>query len=91
MASRQDYSVGSTVRVGFMTLVVKASLPRGEYILANGAGTQLYHQVPYNGAASITPAEAAALLAARDAEAVSAKVKASRVDARAAAINALFA
>jgi hypothetical protein len=53
--TQQDWSVGSTVKVGFLTLTVKAAiatpgdLKPDAYILVNKAGTQLYKFVPHNG------------------------------------------
>ncbi len=53
--SKQDWSVGATVKVGFLTLIVKAAVAtQGDfapdaYILVNKAGTQLYKFAPYNG------------------------------------------
>lgn len=62
--SKQDWNVGSTVKVGFLTLVVKAQLANSEHVLANVAGTKLYHQTPYNGVQAVSLLEARELLAA---------------------------
>lgn len=60
--SKQSWQVGSTVRVGFLSLVVIASLaPTGDglpgaLILTNGS--QLYAFVPHNGLSKISDIEA---------------------------------
>jgi hypothetical protein len=60
--SKQDWTVGQTVRVGFMSLGVVAALEAagdgnpGAYILTNG--TQLYSFVPHNGVSKITDEQA---------------------------------
>lgn len=60
--SKQSWQVGSTVRVGFLSLVVIASLaPTGDglpgaHILTNGS--QLYAFVPHNGLTKISDIEA---------------------------------
>jgi hypothetical protein len=67
--TRQDWSVGSTVKVGFLSLIVKAAIATpgdyapDAYILANKAGTQLYKFVPHNGIEKISPLEARELIA----------------------------
>jgi hypothetical protein len=63
--SKQDWTVGQTVRVGFLSLVVVAGLEAtgdgnpGAYILTNG--TQLYSFTPYCGLAKIDDEEAVAM------------------------------
>jgi hypothetical protein len=64
--STQNWTVGSTVKVGFLTLVVKAaiatpgdSLP-DVYFLSNVTGTKLYEFVPHHGLQAITIEEAEA-------------------------------
>jgi len=74
--TRQDWAVGSTVKVGFMTLVVKARLTNSEHLLANAAGDKLYHQTPYSGVLSVSVLEARELLAAASWDA---KVQAERL------------
>jgi hypothetical protein len=94
--TKQNWTPGQTVKIGFMTLVVKAavatpgdSLPDA-YILTNAAGTQLYKFVPHNGV-EISVDEARELMAsaerhaARIAAQIIARVSASRE------IDALFA
>ncbi len=100
-ATRQAWTVGQPVRVGFMHLVVKAQLAAtgdglpGAYILANAAGTQLYRSIPFNGVAKISAIEAQALVAEHEEAAARATFRAlskASADARnAAAINAMFA
>ena len=53
--SKQDWSTGATVKVGFLTLIVKQiELTPGDYkpdayILTNTAGDKTYRFVPHNG------------------------------------------
>jgi hypothetical protein len=53
--TKQDWNIGSTVKVGFLTLIVKeVELTPGDYkpdayILSNVAGSQMYRFVPHNG------------------------------------------
>lgn len=67
--SKQDWSVGATVKVGFLTLIVKAAIATpgdyapDAYILANAKGTQLYKFVPHNGLEKISLLEARELIA----------------------------
>ena len=67
--SKQNWQVGATVKVGFLSLVVKAAIATlgdylpDAYILANQAGTQLYKFVPHNGLEKIDVAEAKEMLA----------------------------
>ena len=67
--SKQNWQVGATVKVGFLSLVVKAAIATpgdylpDAYILANQAGTQLYKFVPHNGLEKINVAEAKEMLA----------------------------
>ena len=52
--SRQNWSVGASVKVGFLTLMVVAAIPTpgdwlpDAYALTNGKGTS-YRFVPHNG------------------------------------------
>jgi hypothetical protein len=99
--SKQNWTVGSTVKVGFLTLVVKAAIATpGDglpdvYFLANVAGTKLYEFTPHVGLRSVTVEEAAERVATfrfeleriADTE-VSRAVKASQASAR---FNELFA
>lgn len=53
--SKQDWTVGATVRVGFLSLVVIALVATpgdfkpDAYVLSNAAGTKFYRFVPHNG------------------------------------------
>ena len=95
--SKQDFSIGSTVKVGFMTLVVKAKIPTpgdfkpDAYIMANAAGTQLYKFVPHNGCEKISVADASELMAdaQRYAGAIAAQAIAKAASSR--EIDTLFA
>jgi len=95
--AKQDFSIGSTVKVGFMSLVVKAKIPTpgdykpDAYILSNASDTQLYKFVPHNGCEKISINDAREMLqaaeqyAAREAAKATAKAQAAR------AVGALFA
>lgn len=67
--STQNWATGQTVKVGFLSLVVKAAVPTpgdmlpDAYILANAASTQLYKFVPYTGIEKISVDDARALMA----------------------------
>lgn len=58
--SKQNWTVGQTVNVGFMSLVVRAMIVTpGDglpdvYFLSNVAGTKLYEFVPHHGLQSVT-------------------------------------
>ncbi len=95
--TKQNWAVGSTVRVGFLTLVVKAAIATpgdflpDAYILTNAAGDKLYKFVPHNGLESVTVAQVRSLI-------IEAQDHAARVAAKAIAkasctreIDALFA
>lgn len=94
--SKQNWTVGQTVKVGFLSLIVRAAIATpgdsypDAYILVNHAGDKLYRFVPHNGVERITPNEARELLAS--AESVAARI-AEQATARAqaaAAINSVF-
>ena len=95
--TKQNWQVGATVKVGFLTLIVKAAVATpgdfqpDAYILANQAGTQLYKFVPHNGVQKIDVSEARELLA--EAERHAARVAAATIRKAAATneIDALFA
>lgn len=67
--SKQSWEVGSTVKVGFLSLTVKAAIATpgdfapDAYILVNAKGTQLYKFVPHNGVEKIDAIEARELIA----------------------------
>lgn len=67
--SKQNWTVGQTAKVGFMSLVVKAAIATpgdsapDAYFLSNLAGTKFYQFVPHHGLESITVDEAAARVA----------------------------
>jgi len=64
--TKQNWTVGQTVKVGFMSLVVRAAIATpGDglpdvYFLTNIAGTKLYEFVPHQGLQSVTVEEAEA-------------------------------
>lgn len=95
--STQVWVVGAAVKVGFLSLVVKAAVATpgdylpDAYILANQAGTQLYKFVPHNGLEKITADDASFLLdeAKRHAERIAAQAIAKASASR--EIDALFA
>lgn len=82
--TKQRWEVGQTVKVGFLSLVVKAAIATpgdfrpDAYLLANQAGTQLYKFVPHFGLEKISLIEARELLA-------DSKVRSERVAAEAIA------
>jgi hypothetical protein len=92
--SKQDWSVGATVKVGFLTLEVKAAVPTpgdyapDAYILVNKAQTQLYSFVPHNGITKISVSEAQEMIS--EAQAYAARV-AAQVIAKAANTRAISA
>lgn len=96
-SSKQKWQVGATVKVGFMSLVVKAAIATpgdylpDAYILVNHAGKQLYKFVPHNGLEKIDVAEAKEMM--EQAERHAAKVAAKAIEKAAAGreIDALFA
>ena len=95
--TRQDWTPGKTVKVGFLALVVKAAIATpgdflpDAYILANQAGTQLYKFVPHNGLEKITAGEARSLMA--DAQRHAARLATAAIEkaAQAREIDAIFA
>lgn len=96
----QTWTVGATVKVGFLQLVVKAHLlAAGDglpaaYILANAIGTKLYRFVPHNGLDAISVGEAQRLVAESQAragrDAANAVDKAAADAAASIAIDKLF-
>ena len=95
--SKQNWQVGATVKVGFLSLVVKAAIATpcdylpDAYIMANQAGTQLYKFVPHNGLEKIDVAEAKAMLEQAERHAANAAKKAIEKAAVGREIDALFA
>lgn len=95
--TNQAWAPGQTVKVGFLSLIVKAAVATpgdylpDAYILANQAGTQLYKFVPHNGLAKITADEASELMNVADRHA--AKIAAATIAKAAASreIDAIFA
>ena len=67
--TKQNWTTGQTVKVGFMSLVVVQAIPTpgdyapDAYILSNAARTQLYKFVPHNGVEKLSLAEANELIA----------------------------
>lgn len=67
--TRQNWTTGQTVKVGFLSLVVVQCIPTpgdyapDAYLLVNQAQTQLYKFVPHNGVEKITREEANELIA----------------------------
>ena len=99
--TKQRWQPGQQVRVGFLTLTVRAAVATpgdgrpDAYLLSNAAGTQLYRFVPHHGVEKIDLEEARAMLekakagAARQAAAVLAKAQAEACAS--AAVDALLA
>ncbi len=98
--TRQAWTAGQTVKVGFLTLVVKAAIATpgdflpDAYVLTNLAGTKLYKFIPHNGLQSIGVNEAQALISAHEEAAYRATqravAKAANDAKAAAAISSLF-
>ncbi len=95
--TKQAWTVGATVKVGFLQLVVKAAIATpgdylpDAYILANQAGTQLYKFVPHNGLEKISIDEARELLSAAQRNAEKVAAEAIRKASASKEIEALFA
>lgn len=95
--SKQVWTVGSAVKVGFLSLIVVAAIATpgdfapDAYLLRNVAGTQLYRFVPHCGVEKITVAEGRAMIAG--AEALAARIAASALKRASAstAVELLFA
>lgn len=68
--STQQWQPGQQVRVGFLTLTVRATIATpgdgmpDAYLLSNAAGTQLYRFVPHHGVEKVDADEARAIVAA---------------------------
>src|ERR1700731_3537790 len=99
--SKQNWTVGSTVKVGFLTLIVKAAIitpgdhAPDAYFLSNLAGTKFYQFVPHHGLESITVEEAAERVARFRARleviAAAETTRAIKVAQTAARFNEIFA
>lgn len=67
--TKQNWKAGSTVKVGFLSLIVIAAIPTpgdyapDAYVLTNEESTRLYKFVPHNGIERITVDEANELIA----------------------------
>ena len=94
--SRQNWTVNQTVKVGFMTLVVKAAVATpgdglpDAYILTNRDGTKLYKFVPHNGLTAITVDEARVMLEEGKQVAIAAANVAIAKASAQSAVKALF-
>lgn len=95
--SKQNWTVGATVKVGFMTLRVRAAVATpgdyapDAYILSNPAGDKLYSFVPHNGLTSITPGEAREMMKTSERYADHVAAVALAKAARVAEVDAVFA
>lgn len=99
--TRQNWTTGSTVKVGFSSLIVVAAIATpgdfapDAYILKNAAGTQLYKFVPHNGVEKLSTDEARTMI--NGAKAYADKMAADAIAAaqsrahEVSQINALFA
>lgn len=62
--SKQNWEIGNTVKVGFLTLkvIAKRATPGDympdAYLLTNVAGSKVYEFVPHNGCRLVDPSEA---------------------------------
>ena len=86
----QSWEIGQTVKVGFMSLTVRATLG-ATYILTNKAGDKLYAFEPYTGCRAITAVELRDMRDAAEREVMRMSAQVMARAARAAAIDALFA
>ena len=92
--TKQTWEIGQPVKVGFMTLTVRAKIATpgdyqpDAYVLSNAAGTQLYKFVPHNGLTKTDASEVAELRSAEQAHAERVAARAIAA-ARQAAINDL--
>lgn len=95
--TKQNWAIGATVKVGFLSLIVKAAVATpgdflpDAYILTNQASTQLYKFVPHNGLEKISVDEARHMLAEAEAHASRLAAKAIAKAAASREIDALFA
>jgi hypothetical protein len=95
--SKQNWTVGQSVKVGFLTLTVKAAIATpgdfapDAYILVNDTGTQLYKFVPHNGLQKISADEVVDMLNAAELSASRAAIKAFESAKLAALNSAVFA
>ena len=93
----QSWAVGATVKVGFLTMIVKAVVATpgdyapDAYILANQTSTQIYKFVPHNGLTKIDADEAREMLEAANRYATKLATKAIANAAASREIDALFA
>lgn len=83
MATKQNWTVGAQVKVGFLTLHVCFLAPLGGGAAVLRGGTKFYSFVPYCGLSEVSRAEAEAIVAAAKA------AYAAREDKAAAAREAL--
>ena len=88
--TKQSWEVGSTVKVGFLTLVVRA-VAGAEYLLSNKDGTRLYAFEPHNGCRGVGITEARDMLAAAQAQAARIAAQAIAKASAARAVDQLFA
>jgi hypothetical protein len=98
--SKQDWAVGATVKVGFLSLTVLAAIATpgdfkpDAYVLKNAAGTQLYRFVPHNGLEKLSLIEAREMYAtakvAADRAAAAALAKAQEASREIVQINELI-
>jgi hypothetical protein len=95
--TKQNWQAGSTVKVGFLSLVViQAVATPGDYLpdaylLTNAAHTKLYRFVPHNGLQSISMDEANEMIAESAALAARVAAKAIAKASSTREIDALFA
>ncbi len=95
--TRQDWTPGATVKVGFLTLTVQRAIPTpgdyapDAYLLTNSAGTQIYQFVPHKGLRKISAAEAQELIAQAERHAARVAAQAIAQGQQAAQVAAVFA
>lgn len=95
--TKQNWTTGQIVKVGFLSLIVKSAVATpgdflpDAYILTNQAGTQLYKFVPHNGLEKIDVSDAKEIMATAERHAANLADKAIAKASAGREIAALFA
>ncbi|MGH8258104.1 MAG: hypothetical protein ACREUG_00265 [Steroidobacteraceae bacterium] len=95
--SKQNWTVGQQVKVGFLTLTVRAAIPSpgdyrpDSYLLSNAAGDKVYEFTPHMGLQRLELHEAAELLEQARQHAARVAADAMAQAARVAKVASLFA
>ena len=95
--TKQSWTVGQIVKVGFLSLIVKSAVATpgdflpDAYILMNQSGTQLYKFVPHNGLEKIDVSDAKEIIATAERHAAHLAAQAIAKASSGREIAALFA